>query len=69
MGSRDEPFDNSLARLCVQAVHLHGANWPRIDEHIRNSIAALPESERLRLEFENQHILDFERFQGASESH
>jgi hypothetical protein len=69
MGSPDEPFDNSLARLCVEAVHLHGADWSRIDEHIRDSIAALPESERLRLDFENQHILDFERFQGESVSH
>jgi hypothetical protein len=69
MGSHDEPFDNRLARLCVEAVHLHGADWPRIEEHIRDSIAALPESERRRLEFENQHILDFERSQRDGVSH
>ena len=69
MSLRAGPFDNSLARLCVEAVRLHGADWPRINEHIRHSIATLPESERARLEFELQHILDFEGFQIDGVSH
>ena len=38
-----------LTRLCNEAVTLYGTDWARISEHIQGSLAALPESDRERL--------------------
>ena len=61
--------DPELARICLEAVRLHGTDWLKIDEHVQRSVAKLSAHEREQFDSEIRRILAFGDCRGGRAAH